>query len=312
MDRLTALKVFRQVVEQGSFAGAGRQLELSPAAISKNVSELESHLNVRLLHRTTRRMSLTEAGTLYYERVVRILDELEEADGSIGPLQRAPGGVLRVSAPMTLTLVCLSTAIPGFLKQYPDVSMDLRMDDRQVDIVGEGYDLAIRGSDKLEDSSLIARKLLTLRHVVCAAPAYFERFGTPETPDDLRAHNCIRFSLSGHANEWEFRGSDRAVRVPVNGRLKASSSLAVRDALRAGFGLSLIPWLYVRDDIEQGRLCTVLDGWSAVETGVYAVYPSRHFIVAKVRAFLDFLAEEMKGFETASEQLGSHSTVSSK
>lgn len=310
MDHLTALKVFRQVVELGSFAGAGRHLGLSPPAISKNISELEAHLNVRLLQRTTRRMSLTEAGTLYYERVVRILDDLEEADGSLGPLQQTARGLLRVSAPMTLTLICLSAAIPKFLSRYPELSIDLHLDDRRVDIVREGYDIAIRGSDKLEDSSLIARKLMTMRHVVCGAPAYFERRGVPATPDELRDHDCVQFTLSGHASEWEFSAAGslsvpvdgralgvptagRSVRVPVDGRYKVTSSLAVRDALRAGFGLSLIPWLYVREDIEQGRLRTVLDDWSSVETGIYAVYPSRRHVVAKVRAFLDFLDAEM-------------------
>ncbi|SDM29114.1 DNA-binding transcriptional regulator, LysR family [Modicisalibacter muralis] len=293
MDHLTALKVFRQVVELGSFAGAGRHLGLSPPAISKNISELEAHLNVRLLHRTTRRMSLTEAGALYYARVVRILDDLEEADGSLGPLQQTARGLLRISAPMTLTLTCLSTAIPKFLSRYPELSIDLHLDDRRVDIVRDGYDIAIRGSDKLEDSSLIARKLMSLTHVVCGAPAYFERRGIPATPDDLRDHDCVQFTLSGHASEWEFNAAGRSVSVPVDGRYKVTSSLAVRDALCAGFGLSLIPWLYVREDIEQGRLRTVLDDWSSVETGVYAVYPSRRHVVAKVRAFLDFLDAEL-------------------
>lgn len=293
MDHLTALKVFRQVVELESFAGAGRRLGLSPAAISKNISELEAHLSVRLLHRTTRRMNLTEAGALYYERVVRILDDLEEADGSLGPLQQTARGQLRISAPMTLTLTRLSTAIPEFLSRYPDLSIDLHLDDRRVDLVRDGYDIAIRGSDKLEDSSLIARKLMTLTHVVCGAPAYFERRGIPATPDDLRHHDCVQFTLSGHADEWEFSDGDRSIHIPIDGRYKVSSSLAVRDALRAGFGLSLIPWLYVREDIEQGRLHTVLDEWSTVKTSIYAVYPSRRYVVAKVRAFLDFLEAEM-------------------
>ncbi|QCI64813.1 LysR family transcriptional regulator [Phreatobacter stygius] len=293
MDHLTALKVFRQAVELGSFAEASRRLGLSPAAISKNISELESHLAARLLNRTTRRMSLTEAGSLYYAQVVRILDDLDEADRSLGPLQHMPSGTLRVSAPMTLTLMCLSAAIPGFLDRHPDLSLDLRMEDRRVDIVKEGYDLAIRGSDNIEDSSLIARKLMTLPHVVCGAPSYFERFGTPETPEDLRRHNAIKFTLSSHVDDWDFRRADRSVRVAVTGRYRVSSSLAVRDALRAGFGLSLVPRLYIREDLEQGRLRTVLDDWSAVETSIYAVYPSRRHVDAKLRAFLDFLVEEL-------------------
>ncbi len=293
MDHLTALKVFRHVVERESFAGAARHLGLSPAAISKNIGELEAHLAVRLLNRTTRRMSLTEAGSLYYAQVARILDDLAEADKSLSVMQHVPSGLLRVSAPMTLTLTCLSAAIPRFLSRYPALSIDLQLDDRRVDIVREGYDIAIRGSDALEDSSLIARKLMSMPHVVCGTASYFERCGVPETPDDLNNHNCVQFSLSGHANEWHFRKDGLSVRVPIDGRYKVTSSLAVRDALHAGFGLSLMPRPFVRKDIEDGRLQTVLDDWSAVETSVYAIYPSRHYLVAKTRAFLDFLVEEL-------------------
>ncbi len=301
MDRLTALTVFRTAVGLGSFAAAARHLGLSPAAVSKNIGELEAHLAVRLLNRTTRRMSLTEAGSLYYERVEQILDDLAEADGALGPLQQRPAGLLRVSAPMTVTLLCLSEAIPKFLERHPDLSLDLRMDDRRVDIVEQGFDLAIRGSDNLEDSSLIARRLMTLSHVVCGSPDYFERRGVPQRPDDLQQHDCVQFTLSGHAREWSFRKAGRSVRVPVRGRYKVTSSLAVRDALRAGFGLSLIPWIYVREDIEEGRLLSVLDDWSAVETTLYAVYPSRRHVGAKLRAFLDFLVEEM-GVEELGDQ----------
>jgi len=294
MDQLTALRVFRQVVERGSFADAARHMRLSPAAISKNIGELEAHLNVRLLNRTTRRMSLTEAGTRYFEQVARILDDLAEADHSLGPLQQMPHGLLRVSAPMTFTLTRLSRAIVGFLARYPDLTLDLQLEDRRVDIVKEGFDLAIRGTDRLEDSSLIARKLMSLRHVVCGSPAYFEHAGHPRTPEDLRSHNCLQFTLSGHASEWDFTREGRTVRVPVRGRYKVTSSLAVRDALLAGFGLSLIPRLYVEDDIAQGRLATVLDDWTPVETSVYAVYPSRQYVLPKVRAFVDFLVEETR------------------
>lgn len=292
MDQLTALRVFRQVVERGSFADAARHMRLSPAAVSKNIGELEAYLNVRLLNRTTRRMSLTEAGTRYFEQVARILDDLAEADHSLGPLQQMPHGLLRVSAPMTFTLTRLSRAIVDFLARYPDLTLDLQLEDRRIDIVKEGFDLAIRGSDRLEDSSLIARRLMSLRHVVCGSPAYFGRAGHPRTPEDLRSHNCLQFTLSGHANEWDFTHDGRTVRVPVRGRYKVTTSLAVRDALLAGFGLSLIPRLYVEDDIARGRLTTVLDDWVPVETSIYAVYPSRQYVLPKVRAFIDFLIEE--------------------
>ena len=194
---------------------------------------------------------------------------------------------------MTLTLICLSSAMPKFLDRYPELYVDLQMDDRRVNIIEEGFDIAIRGSDKLEDSSLITRKLTALPHVVCGAPSYFDRVGIPNSPDELKDHDCIQFTLSGHVDAWEFRRGNRSARVPNDGRYKVNSNPSVRDALCAGFGLSLIPWLYVHNDIEQGRLRTVLNDWSAIETSVYAVYPSRQYVTAKVRAFIEFLVEEL-------------------
>ncbi len=289
MDQLTALKVFRHAAELGSFAAASRHLRLSPAAVSKNVSELEAHVGARLFHRTTRRMSLTEAGSLYYERVRGVLDDLADADRTLGSMQDRPRGLLRVSAPMTLTLTTLASAIPDFLDRHPELRLDLHLDDRQVNIVEEGFDMALRGSDKLRDSSLVARKLTTLTHVLCAAPSYFERYGEPRSPKELKKHRCVQFSLSGHANTWTFKRGTRTTEVPVDGPYKVTSSLAVRDALRAGYGLSLIPAVYVAEDLAAGRLRTALDAWSCDETGIYAVYPSRRYLVSKVRVFLDFL-----------------------
>ncbi|WP_142850427.1 LysR family transcriptional regulator [Telmatospirillum sp. J64-1] len=289
MDRLTALRVFRRVAELNSFAEAGRSLGLSPAAISKNIAELEAHLGVRLINRTTRRMALTEEGRLYLEHVTRGLDALAEADQALLPNRTAPSGTLKVSAPMTVTLTQLSASIPRFLSRYPALKLDLHLDDRRVDIIREGFDLAIRGSDNLEDSSLIARKLAVMPHVLCAAPSYFEKHGKPKTPADLKALTSVRFSLSGHADIWTFNKDGRTEKVAVEARYSVSSSLAVRDALRAGFGVSLIPSPYVEDDLKEGRLQPALEDWSTVETTLYAVYPSRQHLAPKLRALLDFL-----------------------
>ncbi|MGP9823567.1 LysR family transcriptional regulator [Ectopseudomonas khazarica] len=293
MDRLTALAVFRQVVERGSFAAAARHLKLSAAAVSKNIGELEAHLAVRLLNRTTRSMSLTEAGQRYYEQVARILDDLQQADSSLGELQATPSGTLRVSAPMSFSLVCLADAIPRFLARYPELTLDLQLDDRRVDMIAEGFDLAVRGSDRLEDSSLIARPLLTLRHVLCAAPQYLRRHGTPQVPEDLQALECVQFSLSGHAREWVFQRGEQVRRLEVCGRYSVNSSLALCAALRAGHGISLVPEIYVRDDLAQGRLQPLLEDWQMMQTQLYAIYPSRRQLQAKVRVFIDFLLEEL-------------------
>lgn len=292
MDRYTALQVFRHVAELNSFAEAGRRLGLSPAAISKNVAELETHVGARLINRTTRRMALTQEGKTYLEHVTRGLDALSEADQALGLVKTGPTGTLRVSAPLTFTLTRLSAAIPAFLARCPDLKLDLQLDDRRVDIVREGFDLAIRGSDNLEDSSLVARKLITFSHVLCGAPSYFKTHGKPATPADLAKHNCVRFSLSGHPNTWEFRKAGRTERFAVDAQYSVTSSLAVREALRAGFGLSLMPRLYVEDDLRKKRLLPVLEDWRAVSTTLYAVYPSRQHLAPKIRVFIDFLLAE--------------------
>ena len=294
MDRFTALSVFRHAVELGSFAAASRHLGLSPAAVSKNIGELEAHLGVRLLHRTTRRMSLTEAGELYYERVARVLDDLDDAAGMLDAMQGEAKGLLRVSAPMSLTLTCFASAIPAFLRRHPELSLDLRLDDRRVNLVEEGFDLAIRGTEQLEDSSLVARKLMTLEHVVCAAPDYLERVGAPTHPEELATHECVRFSLAGHAKEWSFTKGGRELRQRIGGRYQVTSSLAVRGALREGLGLALIPRVYVREDLACGRLQTVLDDWRPQHATLFAVYPSKQYLVPKVRAFVDFLVARIE------------------
>ncbi len=240
MDHLTALKVFRAVAANGGFAAAARQMNLSPAAVSKNVAELEAHLKVRLINRTTRSMSLTEAGEVYRQRLERILDDLEAADAALTSMQQGPSGLLRVSAPLTLALTCLTPAIPAFLQRYPDLRLELLLQDGRQDLIAEGIDLALRGSDRVADSGLVARPLLVLEHVLCAAPAYLSQHGQPLRPEALREHECIRFSLSGHADRWTFRKDRECIAVPIAGRYRVSSSLAVRDALLAGFGLSLI------------------------------------------------------------------------
>jgi len=289
MDRYTALRVFRHAAELKSFAAAGRRLGLSPAAVSKNIAELEAHVGVRLINRTTRRMALTEEGRTYLAHVVRGLEALSDADQAVGKTE--PSGTLRVSAPVTVTLTRLSAQISGFLTRHPALTLDLHLDDRRVDLLREGFDLAIRGSDNLEDSSMVARKLGVMQHVLCAAPSYFQARGTPQAPSDLKAHDCVRFSLSGHADVWEFSKSGCTERIAIEGRYSVSSSLAVRDALRAGFGLSLIPFPYVEEDLREGRLVRALDDWSTVKTTLYAVYPSRQHLAPKVRVFLDFLVE---------------------
>ncbi|MFC3166152.1 LysR family transcriptional regulator [Ciceribacter thiooxidans] len=303
MDRFTALQVFRQVAELGSFAGAARKLGLSPPAISKNLAELEAHLGVRLISRTTRRMALTEEGKTYLDHVTRGLDALTQAEEALSLVRTSPSGTLRVSAPMTVALVRFSEAIPEFLSLYPDLKLELHLDDRRVDIVREGFDLAIRGSSNLEDSSLVARKLAVMPHVLCAAPDYFKRHGIPQTPSDLKTLDHIRFPFGANVDVWEFKKDGRTERIAVQARYSVTSSLAVRDALRGGFGVSLIPLPYVAKDLREGRLQSALDDWKTAEVTHYAVYPSRQHLAPKIRVFVDFLVQQFdrvpSGFDRA-------------
>lgn len=342
MDRYLALQVFQQVAALESFAAAGRRLGLSAPAVSKNIAALEAHLGVRLINRSTRRMALTDEGRIYLAHVSRGLEALADGELALDPLRQQPRGTLRVAAPLSVTLSRLSARVPDFLARHPSLRLELDLDDRRVDLIREGFDLALRGSDRLEDSSLVARKLVDLPHVLCASPAYLQRHGTPTTPAELAAHSLIRFSLSGHADTWVFRPGGSAadpsshgagvadgrmgpsgatslqaevgmartpavqgrqpaaphavtaaseVRVPVDARYSVSSSLAVRDALRAGLGVSLIPRLYVEDDLRTGQLQALLPEWESVGTTLYVIYPSRQYLSLKVRAFVEFLRE---------------------
>ena len=294
MDKLTALGIFRAAAELRSFAAAGRRLALSPAAVSKNIAELESGLGARLFNRTTRRVSLTEAGLAYLERIAPLLDHLVQADESIGSMMHGPTGVLRVAAPVSFSIERLPKIAARFLSAYPGMSLHLDLDDRKVDIVGGGYDLAIRGSGRLEDSSLMARKLMGMPHVVCAAPAYIASRGMPSTPADLRQHECLVYQLSEHRSEWPFTRAQETARVPVAGRFAATSSLAVRDAAVEGLGLALLPVPYVAPLLADRRLVRVLADWTCPSASIYAIYPSRAHLAPKLRVFLQFLVEELE------------------
>lgn len=299
MDKLTALRVFHAAAEAGSFAAAGRRLGVSAAAVSKNIAELEDHLKARLFNRTTRQVSLTEAGAAYLARVGPLLADLDRADESVAQLTRGPTGVLRVAAPASFSIVCLSRVSARFLAAYPEMSLHLDLDDRKVDIVAGGHDLAIRGSRRLDDSSLTARKLVDLPHVLCAAPGYLAQHGTPSTPHDLESHACLSYALSEPPGEWQFtRGADTA-RVPVRARFAATSSLALREAALEGMGLALLPLIYVSEALASGRLVRVLPDWHSPTASMYAIYPSRTHLAPKLSAYVNFLVDELRRPDTA-------------
>jgi DNA-binding transcriptional LysR family regulator len=291
MDQFAAIEAFVRVAESGSFSKAAERLRSSKSAVSRQVSALEAELGARLLHRTTRALTLTEAGRSYFAQAARILADLAEANASVGQLQAAPRGRLRVSAPMSFGFLHLAPAVPAFLDRYPDVELDMIMSDRFVDLVDEGFDMAVR-IGKLTDSSLVARKLAPNRRTVCAAPAYLQKRGIPTSPDDLKAHECLCYSNLGMAQEWRFvRPDGRPWPVEVSGRLHANNGDALRAAALRGFGLAVLPSFLVGHDFQSGALVSVLEDVLPQDSAVHAVYPHARHLSPKVRAFVDFLAE---------------------
>lgn len=289
MDWLAAIDAFMRVAELGSFSAAARRLNLSKSVVSRQVATLESELGVRLLQRTTRSLTLTEAGRSYLERTTRIVADLEEANLAVGHLQAAPRGRLRVAAPMSFGFLHLAQALPDFLAAYPDLSIDLAMSDRFVDLVDEGYDVAVR-IGALPDSSLIARRLAPIRIVACASPAYLAQRGTPQTPDDLRNHDCLSNSNIPQPQEWRFLRPDGTPwRVEVRGRIAANNGDALRVAALRGLGLVRLPSFIIGEDLRAGALVTILDGFNPPDTALHAVYPPGRHLSPKVRAFVDFL-----------------------
>ncbi|HYC37822.1 MAG TPA: LysR substrate-binding domain-containing protein [Usitatibacter sp.] len=295
MENLTDIAVFVRVVERGSFTLAADDLELSRAVVSKYVSRLEGRLGARLLQRTTRRLSLTEAGAALFEASRGALERIDEAEAAIARLQSAPRGRLRVSAPMSFGILHFGPLIAEFSRLHPAVSLELVFDDRFVNLVEEGVDVAVR-IGTLADSTLVARKLSSAQMVVCAAPSYLAQHGEPELPEDLAGHNCLLYSYLSTANIWRFTSPDgREIAVPVNGNLRANNGIVEAEAALAGMGILMTPSFYVARSIRGGKLTRILTGYRLPAIGIHAVYPQREHVPPKVRAFVDFLAERFAG-----------------
>jgi len=294
MDRLTSMAVFRRVVELDGFAAAARDLRMSGAAVSKHVGRLEEGLGVRLLNRTTRRLSLTEAGRTYYDRCARILDDVAEAEQLVTSDAASPRGQLRVNAPMSFGFRHLGPVLPDFLARYPDITIDLALNDRMVDLLDEGWDVAVRIAD-LPDSSLIARRVGTMRGVLAASPAYVARRGEPADPKDLAGHDCLLYALNARGQGWSFTGPNGPVSVQVQGPLRANNGDVLAAAAEAGLGVVMMPTFIVCDQLRAGTLRTLMPQWTPLTTGIHCVYPPGRHLSAKVRAFVDFLAERFGG-----------------
>lgn len=287
MTNLGDLEIFVRVVSTGSMSAAGRLLGLSPAVVSKRIKRLEERLGTRLLQRTTRQISLTEAGQGFYDRVLGVLAGVEEAETFASGRSGQVRGTLRISAPTSFGRVHIAPHLKMFMDAHPDITINLILSDTFVDIVGEGFDLAIRIGE-LIDSSLVARRLAPVRRILCASSGYIEQHGMPGTVDDLQRHQC----LPAHNNEpWKLEGPSGTLSYRAEGRLVTNSSEVVREAVLAGMGIALRSTWDVGPDLKSGRLVQVLPEWEGLRSlAVSAVYPSRQFLPAKVRTFIDYLA----------------------
>jgi DNA-binding transcriptional LysR family regulator len=292
MDTLDGIKTVIAVIETGSFTAASERLGMSKALVSKYVGEVEDSLGVRLLNRSTRRLALTEAGQRYYDQALPLLEEFAEMVDSVTGEQSSPRGLLRISVPVTFGEMSLAPLIPKFLQQYPDIGVDLQLNDKMIDMLEEGIDVVIR-IGAVDDSSLIAKHIQTLPLALCASPAYITQHGLPETPEDLIKHQCVVDSNFRIGKHWPIICPDNiTTSVEVSSRIMANSPRAVKEIALADGGIGMIPRFIVQDALDDGRLEEILPTYRTLEFGLFAIYPHRRYLSRKVRCFIDFLVAE--------------------
>jgi DNA-binding transcriptional LysR family regulator len=290
---LNEIVVFAKVVETRSFTAAAQQLGLPKSTVSRKVAQLEERLGVRLLQRTTRKLNLTEVGQAYYERCARIVQDISSAEQVVTDMQTTPRGLLRITAPVDLGSTYLGAMVAEFLLAFPEIQVELDLADRVVDLIEEGVDLGIRFGP-LSESTLIARKLGVMQMHLHASPAYLARRGAPATPAQLADHDLLLFAPSGRVIPWLLHGPDGAeAEPPLRGRLVSNGVLGLRDAARAGAGISLLPDFVTAPDVAAGALAHILPAWTMTRSELFAVYPSTRNLSPKMRVFLEFISSRM-------------------
>lgn len=292
MDRLDGIAAFALVVDTGSFTAAAQRLKLSKSAVSAQIQRLEERLGVQLLHRTTRRISATEAGRAYHQHCVRILAEVQAAELAASALHREPRGTLRVSAPDTFGWMHVAPAISAFREKFPEISIELTLELPHVNLLDEHLDLAIR-IGALSDASLIVRQLAPSRLLLCASPAYVARHGDPSSPDDLTRHVGLCFPALWRGGTWELASKQRSARVPVTAAVVTNSAEVLRRSACDGVGIALLPCWAIAEELRSGQLTQVLRAWAPPTRLIHAVYPGHRRKSAKVRAFVDHLARHI-------------------
>ncbi|WP_349956523.1 LysR family transcriptional regulator [Rhizobium sp. ZPR3] len=294
MDRLSSMSIFVKAVELGSFSAAADALNMSPQLVGKHVQFLEQHLGIRLINRTTRRQHLTEVGSQFYERCRNILAEVESAEALAAETRVVPRGKLKINAPVSFGIHALTPRLPKYLGAYPEVSIELSLSNRLVDLIDEGYDAVFRVGE-LVDSGLIARRLDPYRLVVCAAPNYLRSRGMPSKPDDLKVHDCLIFSHTMLRTHWDLEGPDGSVNIPISGRLMIDNGEALLQAALAGLGIILQPFELVRSSLEAGLLVAVLPEYNVPTRSLHILHAPDRRITPKLRSFLDFVSSEFGG-----------------
>lgn len=293
MDHIQGMQVFLKVAQAGSLSAAAGQLDLSKSSVSKHISALERRLGVLLLNRSTRRLSLTELGIAYRDHCARILADIEETEQAIQAHTTRARGRLKINAPMSFGMLHLAPLLPGFMAAHPEVEIDLVLNDRRVDLIDEGFDLAIR-IGRLDDSNLIAKKLATVGFVCAASDAYLARHRPPEVPEDLGGHNCLRYTYNRLPGEWRFSRDGEVLNVRVTGNFQANNGEALREAALAGLGIVYQPVFIVDAELRAGRLRPLLEAWSTPTIDIHAVFPEQRQLQPKLRHFVDHLAQALR------------------
>jgi DNA-binding transcriptional LysR family regulator len=293
MDKYQEMRVFAAVADAGSFVAAADALEISKAAVSRYVSELEQRLGVRLMHRTTRRLSLTQEGEVFLARSREILASIDDSEREISTHSESASGLLKLSAPVSFGMKHLAPLWSEFLQAHPGVSLDLQLADRVIDLVDEGFDVAVRIA-RLPDSSLISRKLASTQLVLCASPKYLKARGAPKHPSELAQHDILAYSLLSMGDQWQFTGPKGHVSVKVHPRMWTNNGDSCIAAAVRGAGIVMQPTFLIADELASGKLLRVLPKWHSIELGIYAVYPTRKFVLPKVRVLLEFLSARLK------------------
>jgi len=301
MDKFLEMKTFAAVVDGGSFVHAADALDMSKPTVSRYVADLEQRLGVRLLQRTTRKLSLTEEGRAFYGRCKTVLADVEVAEEEITSKSVAVKGLIKVNVPVSFGLLELAPLWPDFMAKYPGVELDITLTDRLVDLVEEGYDLVVRIA-RLPNSSLVSRKLASTRMMLCASPGYLKKHGKPKHPSELAGHAVLSYSLLATGDQWEFDSPEGKVMVTVKPLMRTNSGDTCIAAARKNKGIVLQPSFMVSSDLRNGTLVELMPEYRSLEFGIYAVYPTRQHVSPKVRAMIDFLAKAMNGVSWCDEQ----------